>query len=259
MNEIITFGTKYNLNPGIKVFVKSAIRFNTKVTVIDLNLTEEIRSFLTQEGVNIVDGNAIAADYNVDTNISPYTLKVIFFYLYCKHYCKSINTYFCDFTDVYFQKDVFELITNKNTYTSSENKLINTCETNTTWIKICYNNDILNLLSKKEILNSGSILGTRESCLETLKEMCLDMTQIISRIGNYQVIDQASLNKVAHFDSFKYNILNNFEIFNLAHYGNAQLGVRDKLITLNNYQPYIIHQYDVIKNLEQQLYDKFAK
>ena len=33
------------------------------------------------------------------------------------------------------------------------------------------------------------------------------MGSIISRVGNYQNIDQASLNKVVYFDEYNYSIL----------------------------------------------------
>jgi hypothetical protein len=89
--------------------------------------------------------------------------------------------------------------------------------------------------------------------------MCADMTQIISRIGNYPNIDQASLNKVVRFDAFRYNILNNFEIFNLAHFGKSVVEIAsDNKIKIDDKEPYVIHQYDVIKKLETYLYGAYA-
>jgi hypothetical protein len=257
MNEIITFGKGYKLTPGIKVFVKSATRFCDKLTIICSNLDKELIDFLKQNNVNLVDADEIALKYNVQTTISPYTLKVIFFYLYCKHYCESTNVYLCDFTDLCFQKNLFELIKNKKPYVTSENYLIANCQTNTTWINLCYNADSYNLLKKYEILNGGSILGELTSAIALLKEMCADMTQIISRIGNYQNIDQASLNKVVYFDQARYNILNKLEIANLAHFGNASTVLKKDKVTINNTEPYVLHQYDVIKPLEKFLYEQF--
>ena len=257
MNEIITFGKGYKLNPGIKVFVKSAKRFCDKLTIICSNLDSELIEFLKQNQVNIVNADDIATKHNVLTTISPYTLKVIFFYLYCKHYCTSKNVYLCDFTDLCFQKNLFELITNENPYVTSENYLIANCQTNTTWINLCYNADVYNLLKKYEILNGGSILGELKGVTFLLKEMCADMTQIISRIGNYQNIDQASLNKVVYFDQARHNILNNLEIANLAHFGNASVTLEKDKVTIDKREPYVLHQYDVIKPLEKFLYEQF--
>ena len=257
MNEIITFGKGYTLNLGIKVFVKSAKRFCDKLTIICSNLDPELIQFLKQNEVNVVNADDIAFKHNVQTSISPYTLKVIFFYLYCKHYCTSKNAYLCDFTDLCFQKNLFDLITDEKPYVTSENCLIANCQTNTTWINLCYNADIYNLLKQYEILNGGSILGKLEGVTGLLKEMCADMTQIISRIGNYQNIDQASLNKVVYFDQARYNILNNLEIANLAHFEKASVNLKKDKVTINKKEPFVLHQYDVIKPLEQFLYDQF--
>ena len=254
MNEIITFGQGYKLSPGIKVFVKSAKHFCDTLTLISSGITSDLADFLKDNNVNIVDSVELAKKYNVQTTISPYTLKVIFFYLYSKHYSTASNVYLCDLTDVYIQKNIFELIKNYKPYVTSENQYISNCQTNTTWINLCYNSDVYNLLKKYQILNGGSILSNRESAVELLKEMCLDMTQIISRIGNYQNIDQASLNKVVYFDQYRYNILDQFEIANLAHYGNAEVDLNSSLIKINNKEPYVLHQYDVIKKLETHLY-----
>lgn len=257
MREIITFGRGYSLSPGIKVFVKSAKKFCDKLTIICSDLKEELVEFLKEQNVNIVQAKELAEKYNVNMSISPYTLKVIFFYLYCKHKCQSEEVYLCDFTDIFFQKNLFDLIVDSKPYVTSENFLISNCPTNTTWLNTCYNADIFNLLKKYEILNGGSILGEKASVIHLLKEMCDDMACIISRIGNYPNIDQASLNKVVYFDQHRYNILKEAEIFNLAHYGHLFCDLEKSVITIGDKEPFVIHQYDVIKSLENYLYEQF--
>jgi len=262
MNEIVTFGKGYSLAKGIKVFAKSAKHIPDCITtIIGIDLSDDVVQFLKSEGVNIVDGKEIAAKHNVNLNISPYTLKVIFFRLYCKHYTTSKKIYFCDFTDVYFnsERNLFDIVTNPNTtYVSSENQFIKNCQTNTTWLNICYNPDITNLLKNKQILNGGTILGYRESCLELLDEMCKDMALIIGRVGNYQNIDQASLNKCVYFNLHKYTILEHNEILNCAHQSNLTYTINNNNYRLGSYNPYVIHQYDVIKPLEKNLYDTYC-
>ena len=247
MNEIIAFGAKYKLTDGIKVFVKSAKKHCDKLTVIVLDIQPDLQDFLLQEGVNVVDGNAFAEKYKIDTRLSPYTLKTLYFYLYLKHGTISDKVYMCDFTDIFVQRSPFELIKNDKAYVTSENHEIGECETNSTWINICYNADIFNLLKNREILNGGNILGARSGCLYLLDEMVKDTTGVISRKGNYQNIDQAILNKVVYFDAFSYNILRNQEIVNLAY--------SSSMTDFSNV--YVIHQYDVNKELEKRLYDKF--
>lgn len=257
MNEIITYGKGYDLSNGIKTFIKSSKPFCDKLTVICSDLSSSLLRFLEEQNVNVVSSVDIASRFNVDETISPYTLKVIYFYLYAKHLCTSTNVYLCDFTDIYFQKNLFELITNGCTYVTSENQIIKNCQTNSTWLNLCYNSDIFNLLKHKEILNGGSILGSLSSCISTLKEMCNDMGQIISRIGNYQNIDQACLNKVVYFDKRRFNILNKLQIANLAHHSTAKVEYIKNNISVNEIIPYVIHQYDVIKPLEKFLYEQF--
>ena len=265
MNEIVTFGQGYSLTKGIQVFVKSAKHVpNCTTTVIGIDLSDEVVQFLTNEGVNVVDGSEIAAKYNVNLNISPYTLKVVFFRLYCKHYTTSEKIYFCDFTDVYFNgnSNIFDVVIENNiAYVSSERQIVKNCQTNTTWLNICYNADITNLLKEKQILNGGAILGYRECCLALLDEMCRDMALIIGRVGNYQNIDQASLNKCVHFNYYNYVILNDNEILNCAHQSALVSDFThnsDNCYKFGNCLPYVIHQYDVDKSLEKNLYETFC-
>lgn len=259
MNEIVTYGQGYKLSSGIKVFVQSAKQHCTTLTIISSGLTEELKEYLSSNNVNVVDANSLAEKFNIQTSLSPYTLKVIYFYLYCKHLTTSSKLYLCDLTDVYIQKSPFDLITNSNPYVTSENFNICNCPTNTTWLNLCYNSDIYNLTKKYEIINGGSILGNIESVTNLLKEMCTEMTYVISRIGNYQNIDQAVLNKVVYFDQQRYNILKKFEIANLAHFEKAKVDLTDSFIKINDKEPYVIHQYDVIKSLENYLYVKVQK
>jgi hypothetical protein len=247
MNEIITFGMGYKLIQGIKVFVNSAKQHCDLLTILGSNLDIEVLNFLKSKNINYIDVKDIVEKYNVNLQLSPYTLKVIFFYLYSKYYTTSKNLYLCDFTDIYIQKNVFELIKNDKPYVTSENHIIGHCNTNTAWLNICYNEDIYNILSKKEIINGGSILGQRNFVIELLKEMCIENTNIINRIGNYQNIDQAALNKIVYFNSYNYNILNKLEIINFAHLSNSNLEYGDFIKVnnhVNNTIPYVIHQYD---------------
>lgn len=258
MNEIITFGTNYNLVPGIKVLIKSAKLVCNNVTVIDLNLKQEVKDFLYKENVNVFDANYFLTKHAVDSSLSPYTLKVIFFYLYCKHICTAEKVYMADFTDVLFQTDPFELITNNNPYVISENALIKNCQVNTDWIHICFNGDIFKLLQDKDILNGGMYLGTREAMIFLLSQMTIELQQIISRIGNYLIPDQAALNKLVYFDQRRYNILNGVELFNMAHFSNESFKqTSDKKYAFNDISPKVIHQYKANKFLENQVYEQF--
>lgn len=258
MNEIITFGRGYSLTPGIKVFIKSAREICENVTILSSNLGTNIESYCKDNTTLFYECNELKTQYKVDDNISPYTLKVIYFYLYCKYISKADNVYVCDFTDTYFQKNVFDLVTNNKPYVTTENFLIKNCPTNRTWLSVCYNQDILGLLSKYEIINgTGNLFGNRLAVVEALKEICADIGLIMGRVDGYPTIDQASMNKVVRFDQHRFNVLNQFEIFNLAHFSTASVSLNPKNIKINNKTPYVIHQHDVIKSLESFLYEQY--
>jgi len=255
MNEIITYGQNYSLNKGIKVFIQSAIKTGSKVTVIGCNLKDDVVDYFKNNNVNYVNAHPIAEKYNVDLNLSPYTLKVIFFYLYCSKISTSENVFLCDFTDVYFQGDVFKDFykTQGKPTVFHEIELIMNCKTNTTWMNLCYNTDIFNLTRGYEIINGGAILGHRERCAELLKEMCSDISIVIGRIGNYPNVDQAVLNKVVRFDYLRYNIWDYNTVANMA-YANAKRTVKiknGKIVIDGSIIPVVVHQYDVNKDVER--------
>jgi len=255
MNEIITYGQNYSLNKGIKVFIQSAIKTGSKVTVIGCNLKDDVVDYFKNNNVNYVNAHPITEKYNVDLNLSPYTLKVIFFYLYCSKISTSENVFLCDFTDVYFQGDVFKDFykTQGKPTVFHEIELIMNCKTNTTWMNLCYNTDIFNLTRGYEIINGGAILGHRERCAELLKEMCSDISIVIGRIGNYPNVDQAVLNKVVRFDYLRYNIWDYNTVANMA-YANAKRTVKiknGKIVIDGSIIPVVVHQYDVNKDVER--------
>ena len=253
MNEIVTFAGGYDLQPGIEVFLSSSANIGNVIFIqkdCTPRLSEKIELY---PHVKIIDAKTIVGMYNVDLKLSPYTLKVIFFYLYTKHMSKADNLYLCDLTDVYFQDDPFNLIKNDNCYVTSECKKVGECETNTTWMRLCYNDDMLRVMGDKPIINGGSILGKREACTNLLKEMCTDMEGIIGRLGNYPNIDQACLTKTVHIDN-KYNILSHFEIANMAHHHKADIELCGYNFAVNGYFPCVIHQYDGVKVMEDYIY-----
>lgn len=254
MNEIITYGQGYKLSKGIKVFVQSAIKTGNKVTVIGWDLKPDVIEYFEVNGVNFVDAQPIATKYGVDLKLSPYTLKVIFFYLYCNKISTSENVFLCDFTDVYFQDDIFKDFnrTQGKPTVFHEIELIMNCNTNTTWMRLCYNDDIFKLTKGYEIINGGAILGHRERCAELLKEMCSDISIIIGRIGNYPNVDQAVLNKVVRFDWLRYNIWDYNTVANMA-YVNVKKSVKvlNGKVYVNNVAPAVIHQTDVNKEVER--------
>lgn len=246
MNEIIAFGSKYSLNNGIRVFVKSSKLYCDKLTIIVLNIEQNLRDFLEQENVNIIEGSELAQKYNINTNISPFTLKVIFYYLYIKHYTKSKNVFICDITDNYFKGNVFNLLSeDKSIFVASEDNKIKNCDVNGTWIRTCYGEYIYNQIRDKNIINSGTLLGTRDECIAFLDKVTKDCNQILSKIS-YPIIDQAVYNKIVHLNEHKVNIISD-GIVNMSH-----LKDKTKIDTA-----LVLHQYDIDEKLKQSIYSLF--
>lgn len=258
MNEVITYAQNYDLNDGIKVFVESFNKqcIDSQLTVIYKNLTPDLIGYLKQYSVNLIDAATLDAQFNVVQNISPYTLKVIYFYLYSKNITTSTNLFLCDFTDIFFNKNPFELVKDLASV-FTEDEIIGNCQTNTTWLNICYNKDIAGLLSSSQIVNGGLILGTRQTCVDLLKEMMTEVGLVLGRIGNYQNIDQAILNKVVHFNKAQYNVVTDHSMINFAHFIKKTYTIQDaEPISIGDLVTYVLHQYDCDKRLEKILNDK---
>lgn len=237
MNEIITYGQNYSLNKGIVNFIKSAVKTGNKVTIIGYNLKQDVLEFIIKNKCNYIDASFLSKKYSVDMSLSPYTLKVILFYLYIKNVSTAENVFLCDFTDVYFNKDIFQYVKPTKPMVFGEGKLIANCETNTTWINLCYNQDIYGLLRKYEIINGGAILGPRSYCTDLLKEMCLDSSVVIGKVGNYPNIDQAILNKVVRFDNYRYEVGPKEAVLNMAQ-------IKEQKNWNSKNVPAVFHQYD---------------
>jgi hypothetical protein len=263
MNEVITYGQNYGLTKGIKIFAKSSKRVDATTTVLGLNLKDDAIQFLKDNGFNYVDVKPLAEKHGVNLSLSPYTLKVILFYLYVKNVSTADNVFLCDFTDIFFQKNIFIEKRNKATV-FTEGELIGNCPTNSTWINLCYNQDIFGLLKNKEIINGGAILGPRNKCVDLLKEMCLDSSVVIAKIGNYQNIDQAILNKVVYFDAPTYEICGPSFVLNMAHH-DKKTPIRVESDYINTHIkaygsiPAVVHQYDVNKEIEKFINEDFGK
>lgn len=256
-NEIITFGKGYRMNPGIKVIVQSAKKnVNAQLTIIGVDLGEDIIKYVTDNGGVYVNGNELAAKHNIDLTLSPYTLKIIFYTLYCKKYSKSDNVFVCDFTDVCFQKDVFDVVSDKVTV-HSENKKIATCDVNTAWFKICYGDEIYNNIKENDILNSGTYFGRREAVIDLLEDMCDSIVNVLNRVGNYLIIDQAAMNKVVYEHKQSYNIREDNKVYNLAHSKDEDANTSGGLVEVDGATPYVLHQYDVMPKLKEFLYNKY--
>lgn len=246
MNEIIAYGQNYSLTKEIEIFIKSAKKHSDKVTLLYNNLAQDLLDYLQDANINLFDVSQINEKYKVNTNISAYTLKVIYYYLYLKHYSIANQVVVADFTDTVFNNTPFSLINNDKTYVFCENEIIKNCDTNSTWLKICYGDTFLEKFKDKTIINSGIILGKRDTVITTTQKMCQEVAQLIKPTNNYPIIDQAILNKLVFTESTFFNVDDKSDVIHFAHFNKLKYSVleRNKQVLIDNKIPVILHQYD---------------
>ena len=257
-NEIITFGTNYKLNNGIKTIVQSAKNTSGKLTVIGVDLDAETIEYIEANNGTHINGRELSEKHNIDLTLSPYTLKVIFYTLYCKKYSKSENVFICDFTDVFFQRDIFYLVDEEKITVHSELEKIATCDTNSTWINTCFGQNVYNNIKDNEIINSGTFFGKREKINILLDKLCTEIIRALSYTGNYLIIDQPAMNKLVYEQPDIFKVRRDNKVYNLAHNTDTHFKVEEDIISLNGYDSYVLHQYDVNPELKKFIYDKIT-
>jgi len=255
-NEILTFGTNYKLNDGIKTIVQSAKNTSGALTVIGVDLDRETIKYIEDNKGKYVDGRELSIKHNIDLTLSPYTLKVIFYTLYCKRYTDSDNVFICDFTDVYFQRDIFKLINDNKVTVHSELKKIETCPTNSTWINTCFGSEVYGNIKNNNIINSGTFYGKRKNINTLLDKMCTEVVRALGFCGNYLIIDQPAMNKLVYEQPDIFEVREDNKVYNLAHNTETDFTLKENYISLNNYESYVLHQYDVNEKLKTFIYKK---
>jgi hypothetical protein len=183
--------------------------------------------------------------YKINFLTSPYNNKILYTYLFLKknkNELKNYNILISDISDFYFRTNPFALQTSHLTLTQESNK-IGLCNTNTTWIRVSFNDIVLNKIKNNKVINGGFVLGNYEQVFELYNLIVSEMSCIFSRI-NYPILDQAIINKLVYFDNLPAS-LNNKNINHLA----------QKVKTdLNND---IIHQYKVFDHHKKELFAKY--
>lgn len=257
-NEIIVYAQNYTLGEGLKAFVKGVVnqKLTKELTFLYKNVDNNVLHFLKENNIRTYNVEFLDKQYNVNVGLSMYTLKTVYFYLYSKHVSLADNLLLTDCSDVYFNKNPFNLLKDK-ILVFAEDEVIGKCQTNLIWMAHCYDREIASLTLNKIIVNGGLFLGKRKQCVDLFSEMMIEIKGVISRVGNYPNIDQAILNKVIHFGGVENYINRSKEVINFAHYINkfpCETTEKNGLLTIDNYIPTILHQYNRVKPLEQKIY-----
>lgn len=229
---------------GIKVTIKSLREYyKDDITVLYQNIDKILLDFLFSQNVNCIN----CSDYSVKFKTSPYNNKVLYSFLYLKkesHVIKDHLILLCDISDVLFKCNPFELYTGKMTL-FLEDKPFTNCECNSTWIRICYNNEVLSRIENEIVINAGLYLSSYNSLFKFFELIINDMAKIFAKI-NYPIVEQAIVNKLIYFDGVEC-YLDSINVNNMA---------QQVKIKANNK---INHQYKVFPKLKKELYAIYAE
>lgn len=241
-SEVIFYieGTNYDFN-GIKVTLKSLREhYSGKITVLYKDVDDRLINLVTASEAIPYD----CSSFKVTFKTSPYNNKVLYSFLYLKNYSNLEGTdkvLICDISDVYFKINPFSLLSSQNKFTMFlEDKTFEFCECNSTWMEICYNSHILDLVKHKVVINAGIYLSPFNSLKEFLQLMVNEMSHVLGKI-NYPIVEQALVNKLIYVDNFEV-ILDSKNVNNMAQQIKTDIN--------NN----INHQYKVFPQIKEFLY-----
>jgi hypothetical protein len=247
MNKLCLFyieGIEYDFS-GIKVTIKSLREhYKEKIIVLHKNIDERLLQFLIQQDVECID----CTDYNVLFKTSPYNNKVLYLFLFLKRNIEKYKHYdvmLCDIGDVYFTIDPFSICVNQKQplVLFLEDQPFKDCKCNSTWIAICYNQQILEKINNCIVINAGIYLASYLHLFEFFSLMVKEMSYIFSRI-NYPIVEQAIVNKLIYIDKINC-ILDSQNVNNMAQ------GIKTEA---NNK---INHQYKVNPKIKLGLYKHY--
>lgn len=228
---------------GIEVTIKSLRKvYSGQITVLYKNVSSKLLTFLHNYNIETVNCNSLPVIYQT----SAFNNKIIYSYLFLKNNkekLKVANILFCDIGDICFELNPFNL-QKPNIYFSLESEQIKNCEINSTWLKICYNQEIFNNIKENIVINSGFILGTYEQVFNLFKNITDEMSKIFSKI-NYPITDQAIVNKLIYQDNTP-SYLGEGDVVNMSQY-KGPINFNDK----------IIHQYKVNSEFANAIYKKY--
>jgi len=248
-NQLCLFyieGVGYDFD-GIKVTIKSLREYyKGKAIALCKDVDKQLLVFLTKNDIECIDCSA----YKVLFKTSPYNNKVLYSYLFLKQNLeqyKQYNVLLCDIGDVYFKTNPFCLCSEHSmplTLFLEDKPFIN-CECNSTWIRVCYNQHVLEKIKNNIVINAGLYLSSYLRLLEFFKLMVDEMSLIFGKV-NYPIVEQAVVNKLIYVNKVEC-VLDSENVNNMAQQ------VKTKADNKIN------HQYKVFPELKKEIYNIYAE
>jgi hypothetical protein len=232
----------------LKPFLKSFEKNCTGILYLVTDIPQE--KFTPHTKIQVINFHDVVRKYNIISNLTPFNLKPIIFYLLLKE-LNNIDKVLISDVDVIFQKDSF---TSQNEALKhdfvicEEKKVFSDCNVNLTWLQISYP-EYENQLLDKKILNSGVVYGNKQTILNYLKSMTHELQTILPKC-NYPILDQIILNILYYVrKNITPQILphNNGYIVHLSQEDKSSItnnNIKDNKFVINNTENTIIHQYN---------------
>jgi hypothetical protein len=239
---------------AIKNFVLSFRKHNQKddiVLIVDSATRPSVEQFLENHQVKIEMFEPTSCATGV--NNSRY-----FKYLeYISSVSQYENVFISDTRDVIFQSDPFDnSFPSEYIYLFAEDGNVGIYDegNNRTWVRQIYGQEMLDKLSNKNIICSGTILGERKNLTALLQKMVSNILGLDPSVSGWIIADQAILNYLFYSGSLSnlpIYLKQNGDIVTTLCMSMSPLGtdkvvldLRTNQLTVNGNTPSVIHQYD---------------
>jgi hypothetical protein len=162
------------------------------------------------------------------------------------------NVLLTDSRDVVLQHDPFRCI-NGHMVSGREEKAIEDCDINSSWIKHVYGNEIYSSISKNKIVCAGVTLGPVDEVERYLAEMCSEIWRCLPKVALIAQFDQGIHNYLIYSGRVHVELTDNRSgiIASLHHEspGNIQTDASSGTVIVQGKPPAVMHQYDRHRNL----------
>lgn len=263
MNITVAVSLNYEYE-YIKPFLKS---FCDEVDADLFLITDNMNLPILCSKIHLVDVNELKQKYKI-TNLTPYNLKPVLFYLFLKEKIKQgYKTALIVDVDVIFQNNPFaeyeSLFSNEKLVLGEERHPYKGCETNSWWFAEGYPHAYAQVAEKK-ILNCGVTIGPIDKLIDYQQKVTKELSFLLTK-QNFFAYDQVILNYLTYITkTLSFNLLphGNDYIVHLSQEDEIQdltKWIKDGIIyNYNTNKTYsIVHQYDKKKGIKEFVQNKY--
>jgi hypothetical protein len=171
-NLILGLCAGYGL-AGAEVLVRS-FRRNVASAALHLlvkDIGADLAAFLAAEGVGTTDC-APFLELTAELGINIYSSRHFLLRRFLRRHTGHARVMLTDVRDVLFQSDPFRLPFPSEVVFAAEDKRIQDCATNSSWIRHAYGEEILDAVRTQAVTCAGTVFGSHAGVLRYLDLMC---------------------------------------------------------------------------------------